>query len=151
MEDSAENAKKEQLAAIRKQKAELKKQNHEKMKDMKSRQKEIDKELDELEDWTAKAKISYILAFLLIVGIFGGIILLMIKADVGSVSSQVLAPMIGGVPYLREILPEDLQRLTPAEIAAQTASDTSAAQAASDTSAAQAASDTSATLTTQVP
>ena len=74
-------------------------------------------QLDELNGRTAKSKAVCVLVFLLVLAALMGTFTGMVKADVGGVASNLLAPAIGNVPVLKNILPKDLQAADPAQTA----------------------------------
>lgn len=100
-----------------KKQKEQKKQNEEKIKELKQQKKEMQDELDELNGGTAKSKAACVLVFLLVLAALMGTFTGMVKADVGGVASNLLAPAIGNVPVLKNILPKDLQAADPAQMA----------------------------------
>ena len=131
VEEKAENTKTKELT--KEQIAELKK-----------KKKEMEEELDELKGNTARGKIGAFFVFLVTLAICLGILVGVIKLNVGNFASDVMAPLIGDVPIIRNILPTDLQQKTPAEIAAEQAQ-TEQAQTESEAAAqAQAASEAAA-------
>lgn len=91
----------------------------EKVKELVEKKKELEEEeIDELKGNTAKGKAVCTLVFLLSVGMLLGLFAAMIKLDVGGFAGGFLAPLIGDVPIVRSILPADMQRQSPAELAA---------------------------------
>ena len=100
-----------------KKQKEQKKQNEEKIKELKQQKKEMQDQLDELNGRTAKSKAVCVLVFLLVLAALMGTFTGMVKADVGGVASNLLAPAIGNVPVLKNILPKDLQAADPAQTA----------------------------------
>lgn len=114
-------------------------QNREKIKELKQQKKQMQEELDELNGDTPKGRALCALAFVAALVILLGILFALIKMDVGGFASETLAPVIGDVPILRNVLPKDLQSLSDSEIAAQEAAAEEQAQAA-----AQAAADSEA-------
>ena len=100
-----------------KKQKEQKKQNEEKIKELKQQKKEMQDQLDELNGGTAKSKAACVLVFLLVLAALMGTFTGMVKADVGGVASNLLAPAIGNVPVLKNILPKDLQAADPAQTA----------------------------------
>ena len=74
-------------------------------------------QLDELNGDTGKSKAACVLVFLLVLAALMGTFTGMVKADVGGVASNLLAPAIGNVPVLKNILPKDLQAADPAQTA----------------------------------
>ena len=95
-----QSATKEQIAALRQEK------------------KKMQEELDELRGQTTSGRITCVLAFLCALLLLSGIFVELVKMDAGNFASEVLAPMIGDVPVIRNILPTDLQLQSPKEIAA---------------------------------
>ncbi len=129
-------------------------QDREKIKELEQQKKQMQEELDELKGETPKAKALGVVVFLLVIGILFGILLALIKMDVGGFASETLAPLIGDVPVVRSILPKDLQRPSQNEIAAseQQQADSEAAaasEAAASEAAAQEAADSEATAASE--
>lgn len=88
----------------------------------------MEEELDEMQGRTLKGKVICVLVFLLTLVVLMGLLVGITKLDIGGISSQTLAPVIGDVPVLRSVLPKDLQQKTPKELQAEA----DAAQAAAD-------------------
>lgn len=93
--------------------------NQEKIKELAKKKKEMQDELDELKGNTVKGKLTCALAFLVSIGLLSGLFVGMVKLNVGDVAGAVLAPAIGDVPLLRNILPVEMQKKTPSELAAE--------------------------------
>lgn len=77
-----------------------------KKKDVKSKPDKFNDSDEELEEGLG-SKLVLVFVTLLIILIWLGIIVLLIKGDVGGFGSTVLRPLIKDVPYLNMILPED--------------------------------------------
>ena len=81
-----------------------------KKKDKKVKEVKLDKDgnpiLDDMED-SFGSKITMVFVSILIVLVWLGIIVLLIKYDAGGFGSTILRPLIKDVPYLNMILPED--------------------------------------------
>lgn len=91
----------------------------EKLKELVKKKKEMQEEIDELEGNTAKGVAVSVLTFLVTLGLSMGTFAGMAKLNVGGGASEVLAPVIGDVPIVRSILPAELQRKSPSELAAE--------------------------------
>lgn len=102
-------------------KSDAKKADKQKIKELARKKQELEEELDELKGDTAKGKAACIFVFLLVLGLLSGFFVGMIKLDVGGVASTLLAPLIGDIPVARSILPAEMQRKSPAELATEQA------------------------------
>lgn len=102
-------------------KSAVKKADKEKMKELAQKKKELEEELDELRGNTIKGKLACILVLLLLIGLWTGLFVSMVKLDAGGVASTLLAPLIGDVPIARSILPAEMQKKSPSELAAEEA------------------------------
>ena len=89
----------------KKLKADLKAQN----KENKRRAKELAQEEASLEDEDEGSTVSVIVVTLIIILIWLGILVLLIKLDVGGFGSNVLAPVIGDIPVVNRILPKSAE------------------------------------------
>lgn len=89
------------------------------IKELKQKKKEMEEELDEMQGRTLKGKVICTLVFILTLIVLMGLFVGATKLDIGGISSQTLAPVIGEVPVLRSILPKDLQQKTPKELQAE--------------------------------
>lgn len=115
------------------------KADREKMKELARQKKVLDEELDELKGNTVKGKAVCMLVFLLLTGLLLGLSVGIVKLDVGGVASTLLSPLIGDVPIARSILPGEMQRKSPSELAAEQAAFQTRAEA--EQTAAQAAAE----------
>lgn len=115
------------------------KADREKMKELARQKKVLDEELDELKGNTVKGKAVCMLVFLLLTGLLLGLSVGIVKLDVGGVASTLLSPLIGDVPIARSILPGEMQRKSPSELAAEQAASQTRAEA--EQTAAQAAAE----------
>lgn len=98
-----------------------KKADKEKKKELARKKKALEEELDELKGNTVQGKAVCAFVFLLLLGLSMGLFVGMVKLDVGGFAGNVLAPLIGDVPVVRSILPAEMQRKTPSELAAEQA------------------------------
>ncbi|MDD3206632.1 MAG: hypothetical protein PHS74_12995 [Lachnospiraceae bacterium] len=100
--------------------------------ELKQKKKEMESELDELQGKTTKGKLICIGTFAATLALFVLIFVGMIKMNVGNFASDILAPVIADIPVVRSILPQELQKMTAAEIAAdqQAAADEAASEEA---------------------
>ncbi|MCR5655596.1 MAG: hypothetical protein K6G07_08180 [Lachnospiraceae bacterium] len=89
----------------KKLKAELKAQS----KENKRRAKELAAEEASLDDEEEGSTLSVIVVTLIIILIWLGILVLLIKLDVGGFGSNVLAPVIGDIPVVNKILPKSAE------------------------------------------
>ena len=101
--------------------AELKKKavSKEQIAELMKEKKKMQEELDELWGQTTGGKAVCVLAFFGLLVLFLGIFVGIVKLDVGNFATDVLAPMIGDVLVIRTILPSDLQKKSPKEVAAE--------------------------------
>lgn len=101
---------KKKLEAEKKQfKAEQKNQR----KEAKKRAKELAEQEADLDEEAGRGRISTFLASIVIIVLWLAIIGVMIKLDVAGLGSNIMAPIIGDVPILKELLPNDtLQELS---------------------------------------
>ena len=91
-----------------KKQKEQKKQNEEKIKELKQQKKEMQDQLDELNGRTAKSKAVCVLVFLLVLAALMGTFTGMVKADVGGVASNLLAPVLADyVKNYSDMKPKD--------------------------------------------
>lgn len=93
--------------------------NKQRIAELEKQKKMMEKELDDLNGRTTKGKIMSFFLFLLITVIMIGILIGMVKLNVGGVADNALAPVIGDVPIARSILPKRLQKKNASEIAAE--------------------------------
>jgi flagellar motility protein MotE (MotC chaperone) len=89
----------------------------EQIAELKKKKKEMEEELDELKGSTTRGKIGAFFVFLVTLAICLGILVGVIKLNVGNFASDVMAPLIGDVPIARNILPTDLQKKSASELA----------------------------------
>lgn len=101
---------KKQLEADKKQfKADQKNQR----KEAKKRAKELAEQEADLDEEAGRGKVSTFLASIVIILLWLAIIGVMIKLDFAGLGSNIMAPIIGDIPILKEILPTDtLQELS---------------------------------------
>lgn len=71
------------------------------------------------ENKIVKGKILAFFMFLFVMVVMIGILIGMVKLNVGGVADDVLAPVIADVPIVRSILPQRLQKKNASEIAAE--------------------------------
>lgn len=90
----------------------------EKIKELVKKKREMQEELDELKENTAKGKAVCVLVFFVLIGLIMGAFVGMVKLDIGGVASETLAPAIADVPVLRNILPVEMQKKNTSELAA---------------------------------
>lgn len=103
----------EQKKKLQKDKKEFKTQQKQQRKEARKRAKELADQEAELDEEVGKGKFSTFVASIVIIFIWLGIIGVMIKLDFAGLGSHVMAPIIGDIPVLREILPSDyLQELS---------------------------------------
>lgn len=95
------------------------KNDKQRIKELAEKKREMQLELDELKGNTVKGKAACVFAFIMLIGLLLGIFVGMVKLDIGSVASEVLAPVIADVPILRNILPVEMQRKNASELAAE--------------------------------
>lgn len=98
-----------------------KKEEKQKIEELKKSKREMEEKLDEMQGRTIKGKSTCVVVFLLTVALLLFFIVGMVKLDVGGISSEMLAPVIGDVPVLRNVLPTELQRKNSAELQAEAA------------------------------
>ncbi|MCH5280703.1 MAG: hypothetical protein J1E61_04480 [Lachnospiraceae bacterium] len=88
------------------EKKKLKQEQKNQRKEAKRRAKELALEEANIEDDEEGGTLSVIIVTCIIILVWLGILILLIKLDVGGFGSNVLAPVIGDVPVLNKILPE---------------------------------------------
>ncbi|MBQ4293082.1 MAG: hypothetical protein II754_00325, partial [Lachnospiraceae bacterium] len=76
-------------------------------KDKKKKKKNGEDVFEDEERETVGGKIAVLLVTILIIVIWLAILALLIHADVGGFGSQIMRPLIGNVPILKEILPPE--------------------------------------------
>lgn len=91
------------------EKKKLKQEQKNQRKEAKRRAKELALEEANIEDDEEGGTLSVIIVTCVIILVWLGILILLIKLDVGGFGSNVLAPVIGDVPVLNKILPESTE------------------------------------------
>ena len=91
---------------LKEEKKKLKQEQKNQRKEARQRAKELALEEANLSDDEESGGFSVFLVTAIIILVWLGIILLLIKLDVGGFGSQVLAPVLADVPVLNKILPE---------------------------------------------
>lgn len=102
----------EQKKKLIKDKKDFKTEQKQQRKEARKRAKELAEQEAELDEEVGKGKFSTFVASLVIIALWLAIIGVMIKLDFAGLGSNIMAPIIGDIPVLREILPSDyLQEL----------------------------------------
>ena len=91
------------------EKKKLKEEQKRQKQEAKKRAKELALEEANIEDDEEGGTLSVIIVTCVIILVWLGILILLIKLDVGGFGSNVLAPVIGDVPVLNKILPESTE------------------------------------------
>ena len=91
------------------EKKKLKEEQKRQRQEAKKRAKELALEEANIEDDEEGGTLSVIIVTAVIILVWLGILILLIKLDVGGFGSNVLAPIIGDVPVLNKILPESTE------------------------------------------
>lgn len=125
--------------------------NKQRIAELKKQKRMMKKEIDDLNGQTTKGKIASFFVFLLFTAVMIGILIGMVKLNVGGVADNVLAPAIADVPVARSILPKRLQKKNASEIAAEkkAAADAKAAEIAKKEAEKKAAAEAKATADAQ--
>lgn len=125
--------------------------NKQRIAELEKQKKLMNKELDSLNGQTAKGKIVSFFVFLFFMAVMTGILVGMVKLNVGGVADGILAPVIADVPVARSILPKRLQKKNASEIAAEkkAAADAKAAEKAMKEAEKKAAAEAKATADAQ--
>lgn len=97
-------AEKKKIAEAKKK---LKSDQKAQQKEVKQRAREIAEQEADLDDSAPGGGFSMLVVTLFIIAIWVAILVIIIKLDIGHIGSNVLAPIIGDVPILKEILPKD--------------------------------------------
>ncbi len=92
---------------LREEKQQLKRQQREQAREAKKRVKEINKRQEALEEDEEGGGLLTLGATLLVVALWLAVLAAVVKLDIGGIGSKVLAPLIGDVPVLNAILPQD--------------------------------------------
>ena len=98
---------KEQKKKIADEKKKLKKEQETQKKEAKKRAKELADQEAELEGETTGGGISMFFVTIFIIVIWLGILIVLVKLDVGGFGSGVLAPVLKDIPVINKILPRD--------------------------------------------
>lgn len=93
--------------------------NKQRIAELEKQKKMMEKELDDLHGRSTKGKIVSFFVFIVLMTVMMGILIGMVKLNVGGVADDVLAPVIADVPVARSILPQRLQKKNASEIAAE--------------------------------
>lgn len=102
-EGSDDKTKAEQMKELKK---EEKAQKKAQKKEMKERRKQLEEQEDDGSEEKFGSKLVLFFVTILIIAIWLGIIVILIKSDVGGFGSSVLYPILKDVPYVNKILPE---------------------------------------------
>lgn len=97
----------EQKKQLRQDIKEFKTEQRNQKKEAKRRAKELAKQEADLDEEAGRGKMSTFIASIVIILLWLAIIAVMIKLDFAGLGSKVMAPIIGDVPVLRELLPND--------------------------------------------
>lgn len=92
---------------LKEEKQKLKQEQKAQKKEAKKRAKELAIEEANIEDEDEGSTLSVVIVTLIIIIVWLGILALLIKLDVGGFGSNVLSPILGDVPVLNKILPEN--------------------------------------------
>ena len=104
-EDMKEKAERERIKAERKK---LEKEKKQQKKEAKRRAKELAAQEAELDSDSSGSGVAVFFVTLLLVVVWLGITVLLIKLDVAGLGTNVAAPIIKDIPVLNKILPKDL-------------------------------------------
>lgn len=103
----------EQKKKLQKDKKDFKDEQKKQRKEAKKRAKELADQEAELDEEVGKGKFSTFIASVIIIFLWLAIIGVMIKLDFAGLGSKIMAPIIGDIPILREILPSDYLQEMP--------------------------------------
>jgi flagellar motility protein MotE (MotC chaperone) len=96
-----------QLKQLKESQKAFKKEQRDQKKEAKKRAKELENQERELDEQIEGSSVPVALVTIFIIVIWLGILILLVKMDVGGFGSNVLKPIIGDVPVISKILPSE--------------------------------------------